>query len=44
VAILLLMVAAYAYAEKHHASIASMSIPEIEDELQVRPYIARMPS
>ncbi|EHK96737.1 putative Histidine-rich membrane protein KE4 like protein [Glarea lozoyensis 74030] len=34
VAILLLMVAAYVYAEKHHASIASMSIPEIEDELQ----------
>lgn len=36
VAILLLVAVAYVYAEKHAASIASMSIPEIEDQLQAR--------
>ncbi|KAH8651526.1 putative histidine-rich membrane protein KE4 like protein [Tricladium varicosporioides] len=34
IAILLLVAVAYVYAEKHVASIASMSIPEIEDKLQ----------
>ncbi|KAF4627218.1 hypothetical protein G7Y89_g10939 [Cudoniella acicularis] len=33
-AVLLLVAVAYVYAEKHAASIASMSIPEIEDKLQ----------
>jgi zinc transporter 7 len=36
VAFLLLVAVAFVYAEKHAASIASMSIPEIEDKLQVR--------
>jgi hypothetical protein len=36
VAILLLVAVAYVYAEKHAASIESMSIPEIEGKLQVR--------
>lgn len=34
-AVLLLVAAAYVYAEKHVASIASMSVPEIEEQLQV---------
>ena len=35
VAIILLLVA-FVYAEKHAASIASMSIPEIEEKIQVQ--------
>ena len=35
VAILLLCAVAFVYAEKHAASIASMSVPEIEHKLQV---------
>jgi hypothetical protein len=36
VAILLSVAVAFVCAEKHAASIASMSVPEIEDKLQVR--------
>lgn len=35
IAILLAFAAVCVYAEKHASSIASMSIPEIEDKLQV---------
>ena len=35
VAILLVVAVAFVYAEKHAASIASMSMPEIEEKLQV---------
>lgn len=37
IAILLCVAVVCVYAEKHAASIASMSIPEIEDKLQVLP-------
>ncbi|TVY32684.1 Zinc transporter [Lachnellula subtilissima] len=39
VALLLLVAVAFVYAEKHAASIASMSIPEIEDKLQECPLV-----
>jgi len=35
IAILLCVAIACVYAEKHAASIATMSVPEIEDKLQV---------
>ncbi|RDW69844.1 hypothetical protein BP6252_08864 [Coleophoma cylindrospora] len=39
VAVLLLCAVAYVYAEKHAASIAAMSIPEIESQLQECPLV-----
>jgi hypothetical protein len=50
VAMLLVVVAACVYAENHAASIASMSVPEIEDKLQASgprhgspPYLGAQP-
>ncbi|KAL3426878.1 zip zinc transporter [Phlyctema vagabunda] len=39
VGILLLCAVAYVYAEKHAASIAAMSVPEIEEQLQACPLV-----